>query len=229
MCPKTLTNRAILRLAGLALPLAACVGQQAAPSPSNTLPLTASATGRATIDDFQTGPDAMTLSTTGLVQKAQAGTMLGGNRCVALTVTGNTYARPASVELRADPQGYLAVDTGVGVDHSLMLLYGYDDQCNARPLDEDLSDFAAFEIRLAALDLDVAGAIAVWTPTGTASAPLDIQAGSTVKTINFDTFTGTPDWAHVQHLIFEVQSGGAVAAHDYLLRSISAVTMPPTP
>src|SRR6185369_17917514 len=101
-------------------------------------------------------------------------------------------------------------------------------------LNADLSHLTGFRIEFAtdfasgaygALDLDTAGGIAVWTNSGTASVPLGITAGSTEKYVPFADLRGEvpPDWQHVQEIAIVIESGGIVPAHDYVLRSISAV------
>lgn len=40
----------------------------------------------------------------------------------------------------------------------------------------------------------------------------------------FSEFEGDAAWSHIEQLVFEIQSGGVMPGHDYVLRSISAVT-----
>jgi hypothetical protein len=180
------------------------------------------------IDDFSTGPGSMTLRSTGLRQGAQFGaSILGGIRCMQLRVTGNPLGRRATVEVReGTPEGtpgYLAVDTGVKVDHAMVLLYGYDSECNATGLNLDLTAYDRLRLELEAVDLGTAGAVVVFTDTGYASVPLGIPDGlNFTQDVLFADFSGDADWRHVQQIAIVIQSGGLVAAHDYAIRSVSA-------
>jgi hypothetical protein len=181
------------------------------------------------IDDFTTGPTnpgSLALRSTGMRESSQFGPgILGGTRCITLHVTGNPLGRPASVEVRDGTDGYLAVDTGVNVDHAMVLLYGYDSDCNAVGLNYDLTNYDHFRLHFEAVDLGTAGAVVVFTDGGSASIPLGVPEGlnGTID-VAFARFTGDPDWQHVQQIAIVIQSGGLVAAHDYALRSVSAVS-----
>jgi hypothetical protein len=181
-----------------------------------------------TIDDFSTGPDSMTLRSTGMRQRAKFGaSILGGTRCIALYATGNPLGRRATVEVRESTpegtRGYLAVDTGVEVDHAMVLLYGYDSECNATGLNLDLTSYDRLRLEVEAVDLGTAGAVVVFTNTGSASVPLGIPEGlNFTQDVLFADFIGDADWQHVQQIAIVIQSGGLVAAHDYAIRSVSA-------
>jgi len=180
------------------------------------------------IDDFTTGPTdpgSLTLGSTGMRESTQfGGHILGGTRCITLHVTGNPLGRPANVEVREGDDGYLAVDTGVQVDHAMVLLYGYDSECNAVGLNYDLSNYDHFRLKFEAVDLGTAGAIVVFTDGGYVSFPLGVPEGlkGTID-VPFARFTGDADWHRVQQIAIVIQSGGPIAAHDYALRSISAI------
>ena len=140
-------------------------------------------------------------------------------------VTGNPLGRPANVEVREGDDGYVAVDTGVQVDHAMVLLYGYDSECNAVGLNYDLSNYDHFRLKFEAVDLGTAGAIVVFTDGGYVSFPLGVPEGlKGVVDVPFARFTGDADWHRVQQIAIVIQSGGPVAAHDYALRSISAIS-----
>ena len=180
------------------------------------------------IDDFMTGPTdpgSLTLGSTGMRESSQFGQhILGGTRCITLHVTGNPLGRPASVEVREGKDGYLAVDTGVQVDHAMVLLYGYDSECNAVGLNYDLTNYDHFRLQFEAVDLGTAGAVVVFMDSGSASFPLGVPEGLNVTVdLPFARFTGATDWQHVQEIAIVIQSGGVVAAHDYALRSVSAI------
>jgi len=195
------------------------------------------------IDDFKTGQDALELTAVAQVQhgKSAAGA-LGGTRCTFLGVTTNPFARRATVEISGGADGFLALDTGAGVHQAMALLYGWDEDCNPRGIDVDLKHapgsatlLTDFQIEMAvfdighgshgALDLGTAGEIALWSDGGVASAPLSITAGDVLTHVPYSAFDADPgfDWEHVRYVAVEIQSGGSVPGHDYVLRSVSAV------
>jgi hypothetical protein len=183
------------------------------------------------IDDFTTGPtgaNPVTTTATGIEFGTQAGDpdhLLGGTRCLLLWVTGNNFARRASMEVQDGPSGYAVVDTGVGVNHQGIFLYGFDAGCNAAPMHADLSAFAGLRLDFEALDLNTSGAVVVWTGGGNTSVPLSVGAGAPTSIyLPFDGFPGPVDWSDVLHIGLGIQTGGFVAAHDYVLKSIKAVT-----
>jgi hypothetical protein len=68
--------------------------------------------------------------------------------------------------------------------------------------------------------------VVLFTNDGSAGLPLGVAAGQhAVGEVTLSDFTGV-DLQHVQEIAFVVASGGVVAAHDYAIRSITAVRDP---
>jgi hypothetical protein len=196
-------------------------------------PMAAAAADERVIDDFTTGPTGaspVTTRATGVWWKTQLGDpghLLGGIRCTALNVTGNALGRLATLEVIDGPGGYAVVDTGVGVWHQGLFFYGFDESCNGAPLHEDLSAFAGLRIDFDAVDLATTGAVVVWTGSGIGSIAMGAPAGADVTMyLPFDGFGPAVDWSDVHHIAVVVQTGGVVAAHDYVIKGIRAVTAP---
>jgi hypothetical protein len=185
------------------------------------------------IDDFTTGStaaSAVTTTGTGIYQSTQTGSpghLMGAIRCTVLNVTGNALSRRANLEVVDGPGGYAVVDTGVGVWHQSVFLYGFDEECNGAPLHEDFSGFTGLRVDLDAVDLDQTGAVVVWTGSGITSIAMGAPAGGGVSMyLPFDGFAPAVDWSDVHHIGFVFQTGGVVAAHDYVIKGIRAITTP---
>src|SRR5262249_35493209 len=153
---------------------------------------------------FTTGAGTLVEHGVATQQAAQAGTSIrGGSRCIVLVVTGNQLGRPVTVEGSNGATSYLALDSGVGVGQAMLALYGYDERCAPKGLDLDLTHYDEFRIDFAALDLDTAGGVIVWSDAGAASVPLGVEAGVEFsKHIPFSDFVGDVDWQHVQQIGF---------------------------
>ena len=178
------------------------------------------------IDDFTTGPYSKT-TTTAFEQVPQSGGMVGNTRCIVLDASLNPYTRPNTVTVDG---GHLFVETGVAVGHAVMLLYGVDGACANTPMDLNLKGTDRFRLDFEQLDLPLAGALAVWSPTGIGSVPICMEgvAPSTAFTCDmpFSQFTGEVDWEHIQYIALVLESGGSIFSHDYALKSITAVLDP---
>jgi hypothetical protein len=209
------------------LPVLACAvvaltgasGALAAPGPP----------GKVVIDDFSTGPDTIPV-TTGFAQEAQSGGMVGNVRCIRLDVPLNPYARPNIVTVGG---GHLFLETGVGVNHAVTLLYGMDTRCANDPMDLNLKGTDRFRLEFDLLDLPLAGAVVVWSPAGISSMAICATGvapgvGFTCD-MPFSEFAGEADFAHIQYIAIVLQTGGAIFSHDYGLKSITAVMDPGSP
>ena len=192
-------------------------------TPVTPLPVPPSKT---VIDDFTTGPYSIT-TTAPSGQWVQTGGMGGNARCIVLDASENPYTRPNTVSVGG---GHLFVETGVAVGHAVTLLYGVDDTCASTPMDLNLKGADRFRLNFDQLDLSLAGALAVWSPTGIGSIPICMEGvgAGTAFTCDmpFSQFTGEVDWQHVQYIALVLESGGSVFSHDYGLKSIVAVLDP---
>jgi hypothetical protein len=178
------------------------------------------------IDDFSTGPYTNT-TTAASGQWPQSGGMAGDARCIVFDASENPYTRPNTVSVGG---GHLFVDTGVGVGHGITLLYGFDEHCVGSPMDLNLKGADRIRMDFDQVDLPLAGALAVWSPTGIGSVAICMEgvAAGTAFTCDmpFNQFTGDVDWQHIQHIAVVLESGGSPFSHDYGLRSITAVFDP---
>ena len=139
----------------------------------------------------------------------------------------NPYARPNVVSVDS---GHLFLETGVGVNHALTLLYGMDMQCENKPMDLNLKGTDRLRLEFDLLDLPLAGAVVVWSPSGISSIPICATGvapgvGFTCD-MPFSEFGGEADFAHIQYIAVVLETGGAVFSHDYALKSIIAVKDP---
>jgi len=185
----------------------------------------------AVIDDFTAGPGTATVPSTGtapLTGSGPSSSIAGGVRRAVLNVVVNPFGRPAGLDIR---EGHLVVDTGIRTHHSLTLLYGWNADRSPADLNLDLRAFDRLRLHFDAVDRDTAGAVVVWTGGGIVSVPLGAPAGEDFcMDLPFADFAGDPaDWSDVQHIAIVIQSGGLAPAHDYAIRSISAVVPNPEP
>jgi hypothetical protein len=226
----TIATQTTLRLKlGLAFALAAACDEAGSPPETDA---SFRVLDMLVIDDFETGPVQVEIDTVDQLEVSQHGAgILGGSRCLDLSATVNPYDRPVSVEVRDGEGGYLALESGVGVHQSMMLLYGYDDACNSQGLAADFSPYTHLRLEFAPLDIfgaidqGVGGAIVVWSSAGAGSGTLSIDAQTQTHDVALADFDGDVDWSDVQEIAVVMQSGGAVPGHDYILQSFSAVAL----
>jgi hypothetical protein len=174
------------------------------------------------IDDFTSGAYSIT-TTAPSEQKGQAGSMAGESRCLRLDTPDNPFGRPNSLSVG---DGHLLVETGVRVNHALTVLYGFDAQCQNRPMDLDVSTLDRFRIDFDLVDLPLAGAMAVWSPSGVSSIPIcgtGVAPEMPFCEMPFSGFGGDADFKHIQYIAIVFESAGTTFAHDYALTSIRAV------
>jgi hypothetical protein len=162
----------------------------------------------------------------------QGAGILGGARCLGLGASVNEYDRPVSVEVREGEDGYLAFESGAGVHQSMVLLYGYGQDCTSGGLDADFSPYTHLRLEFAplldhygAIDQGTTGAIVVWSTSGASSIPLSIEAHTPNHDLAFADFVGDVEWSDVQSIAVVIQSGGPVPGHDYILQSFAAVAL----
>ena len=188
------------------------------------------------IDDFRTGPVQIEIDTVDSVQTSQWGTgILGGNwRCLELGASVNAYDRPLSVEVREDENGYLALESGVGIHQSMSLIYGPGEDCGPAGLSLDFTPYTHLRLEFAsqdgiygAIDQGLGGGIVVWSSGGTkaSSIVLSIDPDTKVKDFALADFEGDVEWDDVFQIDIVMQSGGPVPAYDYILKSFSAVEL----
>jgi hypothetical protein len=175
------------------------------------------------IDDFTSGPYSTT-TTAPSGQWTQTGGMVGNARCIVLDASQNPYMRPNTVSVGG---GHLFVETGVAVGHAVTLLYGVDGACASTAMDLNLTGADRFRLDFDQVDLSLAGALAVWSPTGIGSIPICMEgvaaAAAFTCDMPFNQFTGEVDWQHIQYIALVLESGGSIFSHDYGLKSITAV------
>lgn len=229
-----IAKQSFLRLGlGLALALGAACDDGSA-TPDASFRAAGDVIAVKVIDDFKTGPMVAEVDTVDAVQTTQEGAgILGGWRCLDLGASVNTYDRPLSVEVREGEDGYLALESGVGIHQSIMLIYGPDENCEpSGGLGEDFSDFTHLRLEFAeldgvygALDQGLGGGIVVWSTGGAqaSSITLSIDPQTRVADFALADFQGDVDWTDVFQIAVVMQSGGPVPAYDYILTSFSAV------
>ncbi|HWB76918.1 MAG TPA: hypothetical protein VG755_18250 [Nannocystaceae bacterium] len=231
-----IATQSFLRLGlGLALALgAACDDGSTTPDAEPSFRAAGDVIAVKVIDDFKTGPMLEQIDGVDAVYTSQEGAgILGGWRCLEAGVSVNPYDRPFGVEVREGNDGYLAVESGVGVHHGMSLIYGPDENCGpSGGLGEDFSDFTHLRLEFAemnthygALDQGLGGAIVVWSTGGAqaSSIPLSIDAQTRMVDFALADFQGDVDWTDVFMIDVVIQSGGPVPGHDYILTSFSAI------
>ena len=156
----------------------------------------------------------------------------GKSRCIQLDAQLNPYDRATTISV-AD--GHLFVEGGVGVGGAVTLLYGLDQQCANKPMDLHLKKLKLdrFRIDFDLLDLPLAGAVVVWSPSGISSIPICVEGitpgvGFSCDML-FSDFAGEADFDHIQYIAIVLNSAGAIFSHGYGIRSIRAVLDPDAP
>lgn len=232
--PKNIGSFKLLRgFSAVAVLASGCVSapDQAAHEHASQARLALDATPPIVIDDFKTGAATFSISTTGLASRDQVATSaIGQHRCETLYVTDNPFSRGTLVEIATTP-GFLALDSGFGVSQALLLTYG---GCNGPGLDQKIGpEYTGIEVELAtlngaptvgALDHDTAGGIELFSDGGHfSSMPFGIKAGSPTGHGAFADLVGDVDMNHVQQIVIEIQTGGPLPGHDYVLQRIAVV------
>lgn len=193
------------------------------------------------IDDFTTGPLARHDILCNLLDVTRAGAMAGATRRTRLIVnqppvpcaTTNALRQPAS--LQVGPDGPLVVSTGLKTFHRLELSYGQDLANNNQPLSLDLTQRLhndRIRVTFDASDLVENFNIVLYTAYGTPSSAIalcgmNMNPGTNTFSVdfpfaNFHTNVGTPDFQRVDFIILVLQSGSAIGANDFALRSVVA-------
>jgi hypothetical protein len=195
----------------------------------------AAAAGPVLIDDFSTGAYNLTIHANRDLSMQQ-GAMAGGVRCTLLDAKDpNPYGRPSQLGLGT---GHMFVETGVRVDHAIILMYGWDKTCaGAGKMSLNLSGLDRFRIDFDLVSLDLAGAMSVWSPSPDGIQPegfssisicVDGVAADVSFTCDmpFGAFAGNVDWSDVQYIGIVFQSAGTIMAHEYAINSIRAINAP---
>jgi len=201
----------------------------------------AAAPGPVVIDDFTTGAYNLTIHAN-RDASMQQGSMASGVRCTLLDATVDPYNRESHLGLGT---GRMFVETGVRVQHSMSLMYGWDKTCTADgKMDLDLSGLDRFRLDFDLLSLDLAGAMRVWSPQvdpvlAAPSASIAICGNGIAADVSFScdmsfsAFEPDPsnppnpvDWAHITYIMIFLQSAGTIMAHEYAMNSIKAINAP---
>jgi hypothetical protein len=100
-------------------------------------------------------------------------------------------------------------------------------QCENNPMDLNLKGADRFRLEFDSVDLPLAGALVVWSPSGISSIPICATGvapgvGFTCD-MPFSEFGGEADFAHIQYIAVVLETGGAIFSHDYGLKSITAI------
>ena len=184
------------------------------------------------IDDFNTGPYSVTLTTEGSMNTAfQDGSVLGGTRTTRLFVESNPLNRDITLAIG---NGFAVSDSGTMADSWVRLGYGYRQAVNGGlevdELNEDLSGHLAFSIDFLANDLlnDIKVYAGTWNGTSLdlSTATAQVLGGvpfASSTLIPISSFTGSASFSDIDVLVFEFDNS---ASGDFALSGISAVPEP---
>ncbi|MFM9874733.1 MAG: PEP-CTERM sorting domain-containing protein [Fimbriimonadaceae bacterium] len=181
------------------------------------------------IDDFNTGAASSSLSS-GFQYFSQAGSMVGGDRIVFISVTSNAFGLNMAVDTSV---GVLSINSQSGVDGLGAVAYGLNlvnpTSTSFDDLNLNLSGENQFKIRTLSRDGDLTIRVNVRNGNGTNFTVSQTLFGSSINTaedtfFNFASFTGV-NFADVDQIQvdFDTANSGDVAV-DY----IQAVPEPAT-
>jgi hypothetical protein len=193
-----------------------------------------------TMDTFTTGTNARAEVDCGTNEQAQTGSMIGGSRFLRLTIgptpatcdLTNPYRQKAGMQVLATPG--LIFDSEFRVDHRLDVLYGLVPPGVVRPLNLDMTEGGQpnRRIRMTFNALDQGENLAIVLFMGNGGivqcninlTPSDNPFSVDLPLANFGVNFGTADFTDVDLIDFVFQSGGAVRANDFALRSITVTS-----
>jgi hypothetical protein len=177
------------------------------------------------IDDFTTGDYQVDAYPSAPDSSYQIGAMLGGIRSTYLSATATLpqHQRPASLSIPVG--GPLIIDTGFQVKHRLELVYGLS------PLNLDTRVYSRLRVWFDGLDKTENFNIVLWAANGARyyQLGLNLSANENASCVDFplDNFgkAGIPeaDRADIDSIALILQSGSAMGAADFALRSVSLV------
>ncbi len=193
------------------------------------------------IDNFTTGNTPRFQVTCNLKDNTQPGSMAGGARRTRLIVNQpgtscnppNQYRQTASMQVRAG--GTFLLGSDFKVFHRLEVFYGQDVLNNVTPLNLDLTEggLANRRIRIVfdGMDLVENFNIVLFMHDGSArsACSMNISPGISPFTIdfplaNFGTALGTADYTDVDFIALIFQSGSAIGANDFAVKSVIATS-----
>lgn len=228
----TLLRRTVPSLVAAAV-LAAATGSAVPSAPaSSTAAAPQAAAGDcapALVDDYASGSYRSPDLTTGTIDNYAPGTMLGGVRRTRFRVANNPYQFPSTLLVAPPEVATLVVSSGFKGSTVLQIHYGLPAPGSVKPLNADLSCYGRFQVRFTAVDLP----LNVNVQVKSASSPSVYQCGLNtaahtngfVANFPFDCFvTNDPahppvDWTDIDRVALLIQSGSAVAANDYAIRT----------
>jgi len=194
------------------------------------------------LDDFTSGRLDLHSITCGLGDVTRAGIMVGGTRRMRLIVNqpqtpcnpSNPLRQPATLEVRRNT-GPLIVGTGFKTFHRVELSYGQNLNNVTTPLNLDLTGGGQYDrVRLtfAGNDLVENVNLVLFTSLDTAAlsipgCAINVQPGLGEFSVDFpfarfNANAGTPNFADADIIFLVLQSGSAIGANDFALKSIVA-------
>jgi hypothetical protein len=159
----------------------------------------------------------------------QSGLMVGGNRETAFTVcqttpcgATNPFNQDATFQIRPGDPAALIVSAGYKSSPRLDVVYGASSS-----LGLDLTGFDRFRVNFDGSDLVLNFNIVVFTPTGWRQTGCNLDPILNPLSIDFPfadfTGPGASEFTSLSGIDFIFQSGSAVGANDFAVRSFEAV------
>lgn len=196
------------------------------------------------LDDFTTGlPDnAPWVVWSGSRLETQQGNpnhLVGGFRRLLFNINTPVLGQPGILDIRPgnSEHGFLVVDTGYKTFGGAQLIYGFDDQGRANPLNLNLCLYDRFRLHFDGNDVPMGVVIVVFTNGGRGRAQGQVQllANTNERDVDltFDSFTAAqplpeqPNWGDVDAIVLELNTASAVGGNDFAIHSFTAVCVNP--
>lgn len=175
------------------------------------------------LDDFSTGSGSYS-TTTGTFYANDAGSMVGGDRTLQMTVESNLYGLLFSIDISS---GVLSFNSQSGVDALGVLGYGYSVTGQTVSLEDmnlDLSDQTAFQVELISRDSPATVGIVLRSSSGDGGfhyLPM-LLTGSAINTtqvltFNFADFNAGVNFSDIDQidLVFDTSNTGDLAITNF--------------